>query len=128
MNQSLFFKYLLSATSYPFTVKIILFEFLVVSIIFSFLAVGSNRKSELYKVLLAVCQLHIKLFTLLGLMGTVTGMIELFYTASINLDDRWMAIGLANTIKPSLMGMLASIITCFLYYYLTSGGSREVEA
>ena len=128
MNRDLFFNYLLTPANYPFLVKVIIFEFLIVSFIFSFLITSPDKKSELYRILLALCQLHIKLFTLMGLTGTVAGMIDLFYATSISLDSRWMAIGLSNAIKPSLMGMLASIVTSFIYSFVVYGGNNESKA
>ncbi len=120
MESNVFYRYLQSTSDYPLSVRLILLEFLFVSFVFSYLYTSNEKKSDLYYIFLAFAKLHIKLFTLLGLMGTVSGMIDLFYTASIDLNEKWMAIGLANTIKPSLMGMLASIICCVLYYVLES--------
>ena len=115
MDSKLVLSYLKSFESTPLSVNFILIQLIIIAFFFSLLF-SYDLRPEIRSILAAICRLHIKLFTLYGLLGTVAGMIILFYTASINLDSKWMAIGLANTIKPSLFGMICSIFTTITFY------------
>ena len=116
MDRALFYDQLLNFTNNPLSINLIVSQFIIVSLLLALVFSIDTMSSELENTLTSLCRLHIKLFTLYGLLGTVLGMVNLFYTASIDLDSRWMALGLANTIKPSLLGMICSIFTSIFYY------------
>ena len=116
MEKAVFYTQLSSLSNNPLSIDLILSQFFIVSFIFAIIFSLDNLNKELKDTLVSLCKIHIKLFTLYGLLGTVVGMINLFYTASIELDSSWMALGLANTIKPSLLGMICSIFTSIFYY------------
>lgn len=116
MNKVVFYTHLSSFSHNPLSINLIISQFLIVSFIFAIIFSVDNLGKELKETLKGLCRIHIKLFTLYGLLGTVIGMINLFYTASLELDSSWMALGLANTIKPSLLGMICSIFTSVFYY------------
>ena len=116
MEKAVFYTQLSSLSNNPLSIDLILSQFFIVSFIFAIIFSLDNLNKELKDILVSLCKIHIKLFTLYGLLGTVVGMINLFYTASIELDSSWMALGLANTIKPSLLGMICSIFTSIFYY------------
>ncbi len=102
MEKAVFYTQLSSLSNNPMSIDLILSQFFIVSFIFAIIFSLDNLNKELKDTLVSLCKIHIKLFTLYGLLGTVVGMINLFYTASIELDSSWMALGLANTIKPRL--------------------------
>ena len=125
MDRTVFYAQLASLSDNPTSIKFIIVQFFVVSIMFATIYGIDKLNKDLKDVLLGLCRIHIKLFTLYGLLGTVVGMINLFYTASIGLDSRWIALGLANTIKPSLLGMICSIFTSVFYYTHQQRKSNE---
>ena len=125
MEKVVFYTQLSSLSNNPLSTNFIVSQFFIVSLIFAIIFSLDNLNKELKDILLSLCKIHIKLFTLYGLLGTVVGMINLFYTASIELDSSWMALGLANTIKPSLLGMICSIFTSIFYYTYMQRNQNE---
>ncbi len=125
MEKAVFYTQLSSLSNNPMSIDLILSQFFIVSFIFAIIFSLDNLNKELKDILVSLCKIHIKLFTLYGLLGTVVGMINLFYTASIELDSSWMALGLANTIKPSLLGMICSIFTSIFYYSYLQRNQNE---
>ena len=125
MDKTIFYTQLSSLSHNPMSIKYIVSQFFIISLIFAVIFSSDQLNRELRQILSSLCRVHIKLFTLYGLLGTVIGMIKLFYTASIELDSTWMALGLANTIKPSLLGMICSIFTSVFYYIYQQGQGDE---
>lgn len=72
------------------------------------LRVAVNRNLKLIKVLIALCPLF-------GLLGTVTGMIEVFTVLSITGggDARSMAGGVSRATIPTMAGMVAALSGVF---------------
>jgi biopolymer transport protein ExbB len=66
---------------------------------------------------------------LLGLMGTVTGMIEVFDVMAISGSGnaRSMASGVSKATIPTMAGMVGALSGVFLVTVLNQKVSREVE-
>jgi biopolymer transport protein ExbB len=77
-----------------------------------------------------VIQTLVALCPLLGLMGTVTGMIEVFDVMAISGtgNARSMASGVSKATIPTMAGMVGALSGVFLITYLTSSIERQVEA
>ena len=88
----------------------------------SAVSVGLNRNIPLIKACIALCPL-------LGLLGTVTGMIEVFQVMSINgtSNVRAMAAGVSKATIPTMAGMVAALSCLFFSYWLQSQHDRERE-
>jgi biopolymer transport protein ExbB len=72
--------------------------------------------------MVAICQL-------LGLMGTVTGMIDVFDVMAISGSGnaRSMASGVSKATIPTMAGMVGALSGVFLVTVLNQKVSREVE-
>jgi len=87
----------------------------------------SQAKSEINKNL-SIIQTCVVLAPLLGLLGTVTGMIEVFQVMAFNGggDARAMAGGVSKATLPTMAGMVAALSGSFATIYLTSTSKRHV--
>lgn len=81
-----------------------------------------NQNLPLIKTLIAICPLF-------GLLGTVTGMIEVFTVLSITSggDAKSMAGGVSRATIPTMAGMVAALSGVFANIYITQKAARERE-
>ena len=79
-----------------------------------------NQNLPLIKTLIAICPLF-------GLLGTVTGMIEVFTVLSITGggDAKSMAGGVSRATIPTMAGMVAALSGVFANIYITQKATRE---
>ncbi len=82
----------------------------------------ANQFIPLIKTLVALCPL-------LGLLGTVTGMIEVFEVMAISGtgNARSMAAGVSKATVPTMAGMVAALSGLFATTYLSNKADTEVE-
>lgn len=75
---------------------------------------GLNKHLSLIKLLIVVCPL-------LGLLGTVTGMIEVFEVVAQAQSEnvRAMSAGISRATLPTMAGMLVAVIGLFMHSFLT---------
>ena len=83
-------------------------------------SMSANQYLPIIKTLVALCPL-------LGLMGTVTGMIEVFQVMAFTGggDARSMAGGVSKATLPTMAGMTTALSGVFATIYLTSAKNRE---
>jgi biopolymer transport protein ExbB len=83
---------------------------------------GLSRGLGMIQTLVALC-------TLLGLLGTVTGMIAVFDTmaATGSSSARLMADGVSKATLPTMAGMVASLSGLFFSVYLQNRAASEAE-
>lgn len=88
----------------------------------------SRAKSKLNENLLLLNAL-VALCPLLGLMGTVTGMIEVFDVMAISGsgDARSMASGVSKATIPTMAGMVGALSGVFATTWLTRNAKKEIE-
>jgi len=88
-----------------------------------------SRFSEVTNRGLAVIQTLIALCPLLGLLGTVTGMIKVFevMAASGSGNVRAMAAGVSQATVPTMAGMVGALSGVLLITLLTRRAAHEVE-
>ena len=81
-----------------------------------------NRNLSVIKTLVALCPL-------LGLLGTVTGMIEVFNIMAVTGggDAKSMAGGVQQATIPTMAGMVAALSGVFANTYVTRIAQRESE-
>lgn len=81
-----------------------------------------DQNLSLIKTLIALCPLF-------GLLGTVTGMIEVFTILSITGggDAKSMAGGVSRATIPTMAGMVAALSGVFANIYITQKATRERE-
>jgi biopolymer transport protein ExbB len=86
-------------------------------------SISANTTVALVQTLVALCPL-------LGLMGTVTGMIEVFDVMAISGSGnaRSMASGVSRATIPTMAGMVGALSGVFLVTALTRKVETEVEA
>ena len=86
----------------------------------------SQAKMEINRNI-SIIQTCIILAPLLGLLGTVTGMIEVFQVMAFNGggDARAMAGGVSKATLPTMAGMVAALSGSFAAIYLTSTSKRH---
>ncbi|MEP5765735.1 MAG: MotA/TolQ/ExbB proton channel family protein [Halieaceae bacterium] len=79
-----------------------------------------NRYLPVIKTMVALCPL-------LGLLGTVTGMIEVFNIMAVTGggDAKSMAGGVSRATIPTMAGMVAALSGVFANTYITRKASRE---
>jgi biopolymer transport protein ExbB len=79
--------------------------------------------------LVPVIQTLVALCPLLGLMGTVTGMIEVFDVMAIagSGNARSMASGVSKATIPTMAGMVGALSGVFLITLITRSVEREIE-
>ena len=92
------------------------------SLLISRVSLNVNESLALIKTLVAMCPL-------LGLMGTVTGMIEVFEVMAFlgSGNPRSMAAGVSKATIPTMAGMVAALSGVFASTYLTRSAVRKVE-
>ena len=78
---------------------------------------------------LPVIKTLVALCPLLGLLGTVTGMIEVFNIMAVTGggDAKSMAGGVSRATIPTMAGMVAAISGVFANTYITRVAQRESE-
>jgi biopolymer transport protein ExbB len=78
----------------------------------------------------AAAENHLALCPLLGLLGTVTGMIEVFEVMAISGsgNPRSMASGVSKATVPTMAGMVAALSGVAMGTYLQTRAAREREA
>lgn len=83
---------------------------------------GANQSLSLVKALVTMCPL-------LGLLGTVTGMIEVFDVMAVSGtgNARSMASGVAKAILPTMAGMVGALSGVFASTYLGTKAKQEIE-
>ncbi|USD38834.1 MotA/TolQ/ExbB proton channel family protein [Ferrimonas sp. SCSIO 43195] len=83
---------------------------------------GLHRYLSLIKALVAICPM-------LGLMGTVTGMISVFEVMAANGtgDPKMMSAGIAMATLPTMAGMVAALAGLFVHARLTKGCQRTLQ-
>ena len=81
-----------------------------------------NRGIAMIKTLVAVCPL-------LGLLGTVTGMIKVFQVLAVSGSGnvRAMAAGVSQATVPTMAGMVGALSGVLLVTILSRRAAREVE-
>ena len=81
-----------------------------------------DQNLSLIRTLIALCPLF-------GLLGTVTGMIEVFTVLSITGggDAKSMAGGVSRATVPTMAGMVAALSGVFANIYITQKATRERE-
>jgi biopolymer transport protein ExbB len=86
--------------------------------------VGSKLKDNL-----SMIQACVALAPLFGLLGTVTGMIEVFQVMAINgtSNARAMAGGVSRATVPTMAGMVAALSGLFLSFWLQRKAEQERE-
>ena len=79
-----------------------------------------DQNLALIKTLIAICPLF-------GLLGTVTGMIDVFAILSITggADAKSMAGGISRATIPTMAGMVAALSGVFANIYISRTASRE---
>jgi biopolymer transport protein ExbB len=88
--------------------------------IISLVSANSERNLSLIKTCVALCPL-------LGLLGTVTGMIEVFEVMAIagSGNPRSMASGVSKATVPTMAGMVAALSGVAMSTYLETKARRE---
>jgi biopolymer transport protein ExbB len=88
----------------------------------------SEAKEEIVKHM-SLIQTCVALAPLFGLLGTVTGMIEVFQVMAFTGggDARSMAGGVSKATLPTMAGMTTALSGVFATIYLNSAKSREEE-
>lgn len=87
-------------------------------------SVGSKLKENL-----SMIQACVALAPLFGLLGTVTGMIEVFQVMAVNgtSNARAMAGGVSRATVPTMAGMVAALSGLFLSFWLQRKTEQERE-
>jgi len=85
-------------------------------------SISANRSVAVVQTLVAICPL-------LGLMGTVTGMIEVFDVMALSgsANARSMASGGSRATIPTMAGMVGALSGVFLVTMLTRRVETEIE-
>jgi biopolymer transport protein ExbB len=78
---------------------------------------------------LPILQAAVPLAPLLGLLGTVTGMLEVFDALSEHAgnDERAMAYGISHAMISTLAGLVVSLVALFFYMQVRTRVRREIE-
>ncbi len=86
-------------------------------------SISANRGVPVVQTLVALCPL-------LGLLGTVTGMITVFDVMALSGSGnaRSMAAGVSKATIPTMAGMVGALSGVFLVTLLTRRAAREVES
>ena len=85
-------------------------------------SMSANKFIPIIKTLVALCPL-------LGLMGTVTGMIEVFDVMAVSGSGnaRSMASGVSKATIPTMAGMVGALSGVFLVTILTEKATSEID-
>ena len=78
---------------------------------------------------LPIIEVLVTICPLLGLIGTVTGMIEVFFVMAVTGggDDKSMAGGVSKATIPTMAGMVGAISGIFAANYLKAKVYRDIE-
>lgn len=78
---------------------------------------------------LPIIEVLVTICPLLGLIGTVTGMIEVFFVMALTGggDAKSMAGGVSKATIPTMAGMVGAISGIFAFNYLTGKVDRDIE-
>ena len=78
---------------------------------------------------LPIIEVLVTICPLLGLIGTVTGMIEVFFVMAVSGggDAKSMAGGVSKATIPTMAGMVGAISGIFAFNYLKSKVARAIE-
>ncbi len=78
---------------------------------------------------LPIIEVLVTICPLLGLIGTVTGMIEVFFVMAVTGggDAKSMAGGVSKATIPTMAGMVGAISGIFAYNYLKGQVDRDLE-
>lgn len=78
---------------------------------------------------LPIIEVLVTICPLLGLIGTVTGMIEVFFVMAVTGggDAKSMAGGVSKATIPTMAGMVGAISGIFAYNYLKGTVERDLE-
>ena len=78
---------------------------------------------------LPIIEVLVTICPLLGLIGTVTGMIEVFFVMAVSGggDAKSMAGGVSKATIPTMAGMVGAISGFFAFNYLKSKVDRDIE-
>jgi biopolymer transport protein ExbB len=78
---------------------------------------------------LLVMRVLVPMAPLLGLIGTVSGMLEVFDSMALrgSADARTMATGVSHAMLCTMSGLAVSITGLFPVYYFTNRAKREAE-
>jgi biopolymer transport protein ExbB len=78
---------------------------------------------------LSLIQTLVAIAPLLGLMGTVTGMIEVFEVMALldNANPRSMAAGVSKATIPTMAGMVAALSGVFASTWLLRSARRKID-
>ena len=78
---------------------------------------------------LPIIEVLVTICPLLGLIGTVTGMIEVFFVMALSGggDAKSMAGGVSKATIPTMAGMVGAISGIFAFNYLKSKVDRDLE-
>ena len=76
-----------------------------------------------------IIEVLVTICPLLGLIGTVTGMIEVFFVMAVSGggDAKSMAGGVSKATIPTMAGMVGAISGIFAFNYLKSKVDRDLE-
>lgn len=88
----------------------------------------SKAKDTLFKNF-SIIKVSIALLPLFGLLGTVTGMIEVFdVMASFgNSNPRLMASGVAKAIIPTMSGMAIAVVALLSFYIIKAQANKHLQ-
>jgi len=88
-----------------------------------------SRISLDIKSTLPIIEVLVTICPLLGLIGTVTGMIEVFFVMALTGggDAKSMAGGVSKATIPTMAGMVGAISGIFAYNYLSAKVDRDIE-
>jgi biopolymer transport protein ExbB len=77
---------------------------------------------------LALIKVTVPMAPLLGLLGTVTGMLQVFdaMTSASNADTRAMADGISHAMIATMAGLVVSLIGLFFTHLFTTRVKREM--
>lgn len=78
---------------------------------------------------LPIIEVLVTICPLLGLIGTVTGMIEVFFIMAVSGggDAKSMAGGVSKATIPTMAGMVGAISGIFAFNYLKAKTDRDIE-
>ena len=78
---------------------------------------------------LPIIEVLVTICPLLGLIGTVTGMIEVFFVMAVSGggDTKSMAGGVSKATIPTMAGMVGAISGIFAFNYLKGKVDRDLE-
>ena len=78
---------------------------------------------------LPIIEVLVTICPLLGLIGTVTGMIEVFFVMAVSGggDAKSMAGGVSKATIPTMAGMVGAISGIFAFNYLKGKVDRDLE-